>query len=63
MSKLRCSLSSDSSLSLTQSSGWDKGGRGDCGSPKITVAKNILKHILVLEFLKSNEISKFSKFL
>ena len=35
----------------------DGGGRG----PKIKVAQNGLKHILVLEFLKSNEICKVGK--
>ena len=36
---------------------WD--GRGT----KIKVAQNVLKHILVLEFLKYDEILKIRKFL
>ena len=37
------------------------GSGGGEGGPEIKVAQNVLKHILVLEFLKSDEIFKIRK--
>ena len=40
---------------------WLGGGVGGGGGPKFKVAQNVLTHILVLEYLKSNEIFKSIK--
>ena len=42
--------------------GWE-GGAGEGVGPKITVVENSLKHILVLEFLKFEEILRIGFFL